>query len=136
MSVLIHIRDLQDQRIGEFRLDQSLTLGKSTDCDIVLESPYISAEHARFETEGPQVYVHSKGLNGVMVNDQDVARGQRMELHSEDIISLPGFVLHITGLRPTKQAIFVVPMSKPTTISGASIIYFFIFLNIQFDRYT
>ncbi len=104
MSVLIHIRDLQDQRIGEFRLDQSLTLGKSTDCDIVLESPYISAEHARFETEGPQVYVHSKGLNGVMVNDQDVARGQRMELHSEDIISLPGFVLHITGLRPTKQA--------------------------------
>lgn len=104
MSVLIHIRDLQDQRIGEYRLDNQLTLGKSGDCDIVLESPYISAEHAMFEAEGPQVFVHSKGLNGVMVNDQDVARGQRFELQPEDIISLPGFVLHITGLRPTKQA--------------------------------
>ncbi|MEE4283098.1 MAG: ATPase, T2SS/T4P/T4SS family [Pseudomonadales bacterium] len=104
MSVLIHIQDLQDTRVGEFKLEHSLSLGKSADCDIVLDSPYISATHARFEADGPQVYVQSLGLNGVMVNDVDVSRGTRMELKPEDVVSMPGFILHITGLRPTRQA--------------------------------
>lgn len=104
MSVLIHVRDLKDERIGEFQLKDTLVLGKSDDCDIQLTSPYISPEHATFEAEGPQVYLRSKGLNGVMVNDDDVARGVRVKLKPEDIISLPGFVLHLTGLRPTQQA--------------------------------
>ena len=104
MSVLIHIRDLNDQRVGEYQLKTSLMLGKNPACDITLESPYISPEHALFESVGPQVYLHSKGLNGVMVNDDDIKRGERIELKPKDIISLPGFVLHITGLRPTQQA--------------------------------
>lgn len=104
MSVLLHIQDLQDTRVGEFKLEQSLSLGKSAECDIVLDSPYISATHARFEADGPQVYVQSLGLNGVMVNDVDVSRGKRMELKPEDVISMPGFILRITGLRPTRQA--------------------------------
>jgi Flp pilus assembly CpaF family ATPase len=104
VSVLIHVHDLKDQRIGEFRLDQVLSLGKAQDCDIVLESPYISGQHALFEAEGPRAYVKSLGMNGVMVNDTDVPRGERMELSTDDVISLPGFVLHITGLRPTRQA--------------------------------
>jgi len=102
--VLIHIHDLQDNRIGEFRLQDTLSLGKSPDCDIVLDSLYISAEHARFAVEGPQVYVESIGLNGVMVNDVDVPRGGRAELKPDDTISLPGFILQVTGIRPTRHA--------------------------------
>jgi pilus assembly protein CpaF len=104
VSVLIHIHDLQDKRIGAFKLENRLILGKSADCDIVLDSLYISAEHARFEAEGPEVYIQSIGLNGVMVNDEDVPRGKRLSLQPDDVISLPGFVLHLTGMRPTRQA--------------------------------
>ncbi|MFT4520724.1 MAG: pilus assembly protein CpaF [Halioglobus sp.] len=104
MSALIHVHDLQNNRIGEYRLENRLLLGKAEDCDIPLSSPYISNEHALFEAEGPQAFVQSLGLNAVLVNDADVPRGTRHELGPDDVISIPGFVLHITGLRATERA--------------------------------
>lgn len=104
MSALIHVYDLQNNRIGEYRLEDRLLLGKGDACDIPLTSLYISDEHALFEAEGPLAYVQSLGLNGVLVNDADVPRGQRFELGPDDVISIPGFVMHITGLRATERA--------------------------------
>lgn len=104
VSALIHVHDIQNNRIGEFRLSDRLLLGKTPDCDIALSSPYISPEHALFEAEGPQAFVKSLGLNGVLVNDTDVPRGERRQLSPDDVISIPGFVLHITGLVSTERA--------------------------------
>ena len=104
MTALIHVHDIQNNRIGEFRLKDRLLLGKSEGCDIALSSPYISPEHALFEAEGPQAFVKSLGLNGLLVNDTDVPRGERHKLNPEDVISVPGFVLHVTGLRATERS--------------------------------
>ncbi len=104
MSALIHVHDIQNNRIGEFRLKDRLLLGKADDCDIALSSPYISPEHALFEAEGPQAFVKSLGLNRLLVNDTDVPRGERHKMTPDDVISVPGWVLHVTGLRATERS--------------------------------
>ena len=93
MAVLVHVYDLRSSRVGEFRLDSRLTVGRAEDCDIVLPSPYISPHHADLELVGDDVYVHAVGFNGVFVNDVDVPAGNNRILHPEDVTSVPGYVL-------------------------------------------
>ena len=98
MAVLVHVYDLRSSRVGEFRLENRLTVGRDDDCDIVLPSPYISPRHADLELKGEDVYVHAVGFNGVFVNDVDVPAGNNRIVHSGDVTSVPGYVLHMTGL--------------------------------------
>lgn len=98
MSLLVHVYDLRSSRIGEYRLNESLSVGRDKDCDIVLSSPYISPRHAELRLENDEVVVHALGFNGVFVNDIDVPSGNSRVIHSGDVTSVPGYVLHLTGL--------------------------------------
>ncbi|HNP34700.1 MAG TPA: ATPase, T2SS/T4P/T4SS family [Woeseiaceae bacterium] len=98
MAVLVHVYDLRSSRIGEYRLEESLLVGRDSACDIVLPSPYISPKHAELKLLGDEVSVFAIGFNGVFVNDVDVPAGSQRVVHTGDITSVPGYVLHLTGL--------------------------------------
>ena len=98
MAVLVHVHDLRSTRVGEYRLESLLTVGKDQDCEIVLSSPYISPRHAELKLDGEQVSVHALGFNGVFVNDLDVPAGSDRLVNSGDVVSVPGYVFHFTGL--------------------------------------
>lgn len=98
MAVLVHVYDLRSSRVGEFRLEDMLSVGRDEACDIVLPSPYISPRHAEFRLQGEDVHVHAVGFNGVFVNDIDVPAGSNRIVHAGDVTSVPGYVLHMTGL--------------------------------------
>ena len=78
-------------------------IGREKDCDIVLQSPYISPQHAELKLEGEEVIVHALGFNGVFVNDVDVPAGSSRVVHAGDVTSVPGFVLHFTGLAESNE---------------------------------
>ena len=98
MAALVHVYDLRSSRIGEYRLDGTLTVGRDEKSDIVLPSPYISPRHAELKAEDGEVFVHAVGFNGVFVNDIDVPPGSSRLIHAGDITSVPGYVLYVTGL--------------------------------------
>jgi pilus assembly protein CpaF len=104
MAVLVHVYDFRSNRIGEYRLEEILVVGKDEDCDIVLPSPYISGLHAKLVLEGTQVSVRAIGLNGVFINDLDIPAGEERPLKAGDVASVPGYVLHISGLVDVEKA--------------------------------
>jgi pilus assembly protein CpaF len=104
MAILVHVYDFRSNRVGEYRLESRLLVGKHNDCDIVLSSPYISSQHAELILDGDDVSVRAIGLNGVFVNDFDVPAGDQRQMQSGDVASVPGFVLHLSGLVESEEA--------------------------------
>lgn len=103
MAALVHVYDLRSSRVGEYRLDKTLSIGRDPACDVVLTSPYISPRHAEFRLENDEVHVHAIGFNGVFVNDTDVQAGNSRIVHANDVTSVPGFVIYLSGLTETKH---------------------------------
>ncbi|MDB4261617.1 ATPase, T2SS/T4P/T4SS family [bacterium] len=103
MAVLVHVNDLRSSRVGEYRLDIMLSVGKHAECDIMLVSPYISDRHAELVLDGDTVVVRALGFNGVLINDLDLSAGTERPINAGDVISLPGFVIHLTGLVDKEQ---------------------------------
>lgn len=103
MATLL-ISNLRDEILGEYSIDRPMTLGRSEDCDISIDSPYVSPHHADFVPEGPVVTLRAQGLNGLLINDEDLRQGQTRILQPDDLITLPGFVIQVRGLRTTKVA--------------------------------
>jgi Flp pilus assembly CpaF family ATPase len=99
VGVLVHVYDLKSARVGEYRLDGVLTIGKDPACNIVLPSPYVSAKHAELTLDKDEkIFVRALGFNGVFVNDLDVAAGSQRSVKAGDVISIPGYVFYFTGL--------------------------------------
>lgn len=67
----------------------SLIIGKSADCDIVVESPYVSGRHAKLVLDGGRWWIHDLGSrNGVRVNDRDRRITRPTPVEKRDIIYL------------------------------------------------
>src|SRR4051794_28691024 len=87
------------ERPGQPRRNVSLdkdivTLGKRNDCDILLDSPFVSRIHARVEVEdGRYAIVDPGSLNGVTLNGKRMEPNQRYELTRSDQIVIADFTL-------------------------------------------
>ncbi len=103
MALLVHVYDLRSSRVGEYRLNDTLTVGRDKSSDIVLSSPYISPKHAELKLENDEVVVYALGFNGVFVNDVDVPSGDHRVVHPGEVTSVPGYVLHLTGLAESEH---------------------------------
>jgi hypothetical protein len=80
-------------RGGEWELRQSINvIGRSRRCDIVIEDPNVSRQHAEVRTEGDTFVVHDLGsTNGLRVNRREVKRavlqhGDRIELGTTELL--------------------------------------------------
>jgi DNA-binding winged helix-turn-helix (wHTH) protein len=71
-----------------------MSLGKRADCDVVLDSPFVSRTHARIEqADGRYVIVDPGSLNGVTLNGAKIEAGKPYELTRSDQISIADFTL-------------------------------------------
>jgi len=69
-----------------------LVVGRSSDCDLVIDLPSISSRHARVFRSGDRTYVEDlASANGTFVNDQRIPG--RREVRTGDRISLAGRTL-------------------------------------------
>src|SRR4051812_10324308 len=80
----------------EFVFDQaSVTIGRTSDCDVILYDPGVSRKHARIFTEGASVFVEDMGSsNGTKVNGSVVKKKQ---LADGDAVSLGPVVFNFNS---------------------------------------
>ena len=79
----------------------TLTIGRSEQCDLVINDPEVSAEHLKITVEEDGVFIRDlQSRRGITINRQPF-RGRR-RLYSGDLISLPGrdFVVRLSAAEP------------------------------------
>ena len=89
-----------------------LTVGRSSECDLVLAQDEVSRRHARLVRSGDRYEVHDLGsVNGTLVNGR---RAERHVLEVGDVIAIEGFQLtFVLDREPITSAMKPAP-AKPT----------------------
>ncbi len=93
-----HLTIAEGKEAGrEFVFEQSsVTIGRTTECDVILYDPGVSRKHARIFAEGETFYVEDMGSsNGTKVNGAVV---QRAQLSHGDAVSLGPVVFNFRPL--------------------------------------
>jgi pSer/pThr/pTyr-binding forkhead associated (FHA) protein len=95
----------------EFVFDRdTVSIGRSSECDVVLYDPGVSRRHARLTIEGEAVYVEDSGsANGTKVNGELIPREERRQLEDGDRIILGPVVFGFTTqVQPEEPAALAV----------------------------
>src|SRR3954464_2662043 len=72
----------------------SIVLGKRADCDVLVDSQFVSRQHARLERSGEAYELLDLGsLNGTLLNGQRVEPGKRHRLVKGDEIAIADYVI-------------------------------------------
>lgn len=108
---LIVQRDGRIERVVPWDGD-TLTVGRSSECDLVLGQDEVSRRHARLVRSGDRYEVHDLGsVNGTLVNGQ---RAERHVLEVGDVIAIEGFQLtFVLDREPITSAMKPAP-ARPT----------------------
>lgn len=114
---LIVQRDGKIQRVVPWDED-ALTVGRSSDCDLVLDQDEVSRRHARFVRSGDRYEVHDLGsVNGTLVNG---TRAARHALEVGDVIAVESFQLtFVLDREPITTAMKPAPAGPPQSAEAA-----------------
>jgi len=75
--------------------DESITIGRDETNDVSLRSPFVSRTHARVFFEGGSYFIEVLGLNGAVVANKDLVKGQRRKINYGDEVRLGEFSLYM-----------------------------------------
>src|SRR2546427_9446668 len=76
----------------------TLTVGRATRCDVVIDHPSVSREHAVFHG-GPAIAIEDLGsTNGTTVGGARVSKGARVPIERGQIIAIGEAVLVVRGM--------------------------------------
>jgi pSer/pThr/pTyr-binding forkhead associated (FHA) protein len=114
---LIVQRDGKIERVVPWDED-AFTVGRSSDCDLVLEQDEVSRRHARFVRSGDRYEVHDLGsVNGTLVNGK---RADRHALAVGDVIAVESFQLtFVLDREPITTAMKPAPPRPPQSAEAA-----------------
>src|SRR5437016_9553955 len=83
--------------VKELGPSATLTVGRSTRCDVVIDHPSVSREHAVFYG-GPAIAIEDLGsTNGTTVGGARVAKGARVAIERGQVVAIGAAVLVIRG---------------------------------------
>jgi hypothetical protein len=87
----IEPRELKGERI---EVDPAVVIGRSADCDVILNDNYLSSRHARLANDDGELTLEDLGsTNGSYVN-QELVRG-RVQLERGDVVQLGGVLFEV-----------------------------------------
>ncbi|MCP4374585.1 MAG: Flp pilus assembly complex ATPase component [bacterium] len=86
---------LADQRDVLKVGDESIKIGRDETNDVCLRSPFVSRCHARIFFEGGSFFVEAIGLNGAVVANKDLIKGQKRKIEYGDEIRIGEFSLYM-----------------------------------------
>jgi pSer/pThr/pTyr-binding forkhead associated (FHA) protein len=104
----------------EWRLTETLVVGRAGDADVVLADPTVSRHHASLSAQGETAIVEDlQSSNGTFVNGEQV--GQPRRVGAGDVIGVGGSTMIEVTVGPTGTH---TPTGEPTVVeqqpSGAS----------------
>ena len=77
-----------------------ITVGRDSDCTIVLRGPFVARKHAQIELKGNQLFVENVSRSSLLVANRDVLPGQPARLDFGDEVQLAQYSLAL--VRPGK----------------------------------
>lgn len=90
-------KDKGKEFVFDLSPEESVTIGRTSDCDVVLYDLGVSRKHARIFNEGPDYFVEDVGSsNGTKVNGAQI---QRHQLATGDRVSLGPVVIQFAALK-------------------------------------
>ena len=75
--------------------DEDVLIGREDGNDVTLRSAFVSRRHVRIVHDAGSYFVESLGLNGVVVANHDVPKGQRRKIEYGDEIRLGEFSVYM-----------------------------------------
>lgn len=88
----------------ELTVTDTLTIGRSTDNDVVLGSKQVSRQHAQLEIKDGELFVIDLGSsNGTLVNDTKIDANVAQPLNNDDVISFAVFAFKVAQQQPAEQ---------------------------------
>ncbi|MDB4937216.1 MAG: Response regulator of zinc sigma-54-dependent two-component system [Labilithrix sp.] len=96
----------------------SITLGRHSDCEIVIDLPSVSRRHARITGGEPARIEDLGGMNGIRVRGVRIPTGQPVALDGGDVVELGGAVVVLQG--PRSSASPAPGVSRATQAPGES----------------
>ena len=88
-----------------------LTIGRDSECDIVLDSPEVSRHHAAVTAVDGGFVITDESTNGVFVNGERIARSHR--LADGDVVRVGDVILRFSAGRVTRAGAVI-----PSAVSG------------------
>jgi pSer/pThr/pTyr-binding forkhead associated (FHA) protein len=96
----------------EWRLTETLVVGRAGDADVVLADPTVSRHHASLSAQGETAVVEDlQSSNGTFVNGEQV--GQPRRVGAGDVIGLGGSTMIEVNVGPTGTH---TPTGEPTIV--------------------
>jgi pSer/pThr/pTyr-binding forkhead associated (FHA) protein len=92
---------------------ERLTMGRATECDVLLATPEVSRRHAMLVREGDRFEVRDlESINGTFVNGEKVSR---RALQVGDVVRVEDFeITFVLDSAPIDQALKAEPMAAPS----------------------
>src|SRR5438093_2682170 len=96
MPFVLRIFDGERQTVRSQEISaRSVKVGRSDKCDVVLESPYVSREHAVLRWADGRFLLESVGLNVTSVGGKEVPSSHAVEVKPEEEIQIATFSLFV-----------------------------------------
>jgi hypothetical protein len=96
MAFILRIFDAERQAVRAQEITTaSVKIGRSDKCDVVLDSPYVSREHALLKNVGGKWILESVGLNVTSVAGKEIPTGKALEIVPEQEIQIATFSLFV-----------------------------------------
>ena len=93
-----------DQReVLKIAQETDICIGREETNAVVLRSPFVSRRHARIIHENGGYFVESLGLNGVLVANRQVPKGEKRKIDYGDEIRIGEYSLYM--MEPTQRRI-------------------------------
>jgi membrane-bound lytic murein transglycosylase D len=84
-AVKVHV-DLNDGRTVDGEFDRDFTIGRGDDCELKVDSPYVSSHHCAVQWEGGQWWIQDLGSkNGTYIDGTSI---ERATLHASTTVQL------------------------------------------------
>jgi pilus assembly protein CpaF len=100
MAFILRIFDAERQAVRAQEITTlSVKIGRSDKCDVVLDSPYVSREHALLKNVGGKWILESVGLNVTSVAGKEIPTGKALEIAPEQEIQIATFSLFVEAER-------------------------------------
>lgn len=88
----------------ESKPQRNCLIGRTANCDVILESPDVSRSHAKIQVQkGEYSYTDFGSANGSSLNSQDVKANQSYPLKVGDLLRIADFVLLIETIEATSS---------------------------------
>ncbi|MDG0973353.1 MAG: ATP-binding cassette domain-containing protein [Crocinitomicaceae bacterium] len=110
--------DLKDGLKDLFIVKSLVTIGRSSECDIVLSDSLISRKHATVEKIGETYFVTDHSLNGTFINGKRIEKKSRLNLTDTLMIGLYQFSLSKSNQDLSKETAILVKDLSLTFSNG------------------